>query len=113
MAAMSKQLTSSSVPAPPRRLRHNSIMFPRALREAIPEWPTCVGRELALDSMDGAAIDNFLFGPHVQVCLTVKETGKLTGEFPVHIYLHIQAARALGETLTRLADQAEQMSGVV
>jgi hypothetical protein len=107
---MSKQLARRNVRAGPRRLRHNSIMFPRALREAIPDWPTCIGRELALASMDGAALDNFLFGPHVQVCLTVKETGNLTGEFPVHMYLHTEAARTLGETLTRLADQAEQMS---
>jgi hypothetical protein len=35
------------------------------------------------------------------------ETGKLTGKFPLRISLSMEAARALAESLQKLADQAE------
>lgn len=40
--------------------------------------------------------------------MLVKETGKLNGEFVVVVDLQPEAARALAETLTRLADEAEE-----
>jgi hypothetical protein len=95
---MSKQLT--------RRLpRHNTIAFPRELREAIPDLHE--GRVLEIDSISGQSANTPPFGPLVELKVLVKETGKLTGKFVVRMGLQPDAARALAATLTRLADQAE------
>jgi len=85
----------------------NTMSFPSELREAIPVLPTYVGRVLKLDAMTGEHSNTSLFGPRVHLKLVVKETGKLTGEFVVRMDLEVDAARALAETLARLADQAE------
>jgi hypothetical protein len=107
---MSTQLTRKKAPArrlttrrPPRR---NTMTFPRALRDAIPDLYG--GRVLELDSINGQSANTPLFGPMVELKLIVKETGKLTGEFEVWMGLHIDAARALAATLSRLADQLER-----
>jgi hypothetical protein len=102
---MSKQLTRTNV-TPRRRWTFemgNTIGFPTALRDAIPDLPTSVGRVLKLDSINADATDSQLFGPRVHLKLLAKETGKLTGEFTVRIDLDPKAALALAETLTKLA----------
>ena len=82
------------------------MSFPRALRDAIPDLPTCVGRVLHLESTTGAAFHSELYGPQVKLKMVVRETGKLKGEFVVGVELQPEAARALAETLARLADEA-------
>ena len=105
---MSAQILRNNTPAPPRRVNPNRIFFPRNLRDAIPDLPTCIGRDLVLDSMQGRPTRTPWFGKRVQLNLVAKETGKLKGEFVVQIDVAPEAARALAETLMRLADQAEQ-----
>ena len=82
--------------------------FPRELREAIPDLPTCVGRVLQVDAINGDASNTQLCGPRVNLKLVVKETGKLTGEFVIRLDLELDAARALAGTLTELAERAEK-----
>lgn len=106
-----KELTRRGVvPARRRRLTlRNTMAFPRELREAIPDLPTCAGRILELDAVSGEAADSFLYGPGVHLRLVVKETGKLKGEFVVRMDLRVDAARALAARLIELAKQAEEM----
>ena len=107
---MSTELTKGGTPASPRyRFSRNTMSFPRELREAIPDLPTCVGRVLELDAISSEATNRALFGPHVHLKFVVKETGKLKGEFTVGVSLQVESARALAATLTQLADQAEKM----
>jgi len=112
---MSKQLSRTTVarrgtlrvrPTP-----YNTVAFPRALREAIPDLPTCVGRVLKLDAIDGQASNTNLYGGRIHLNLTVRETGKLTGEFVVRVDLLPEAARTLAATLTRLAGEVEKQGG--
>jgi hypothetical protein len=49
----------------------------------------------------------FLVGRCIQLELLATETGKLSGKFPVRVSLSVEAARTWAETLTKLADQAE------
>jgi hypothetical protein len=81
------------------------MTFPRALRDAIPDLPTCVGRVLELSSVAGATSDNPLYGPRVSLKLGVRETGKLHGQFTVRLDLEAEAAKGLAETILRLAEQ--------
>jgi len=105
---MSKAITRKALPARRRwALTTNTMGFPRALRDAIPDMPTCVGRVLKIDSVDGEASNSAIFGPSVHLKLVVKETGKLSGEFVIRMDLEAATARALSETLAQLADQAE------
>lgn len=107
---MSKEVARTETPVRRRRgwlPPTNTMSFPRELRDAIPDLPTCVGRVLLLDSTTGAATNNRLFGPMVRLKLVVKETGKLKGQFVVGMELQPEAARALAETLARLADEVE------
>jgi len=107
---MSREVARTEVPAKKRRRwesSRNTMSFPRALRDAIPDMPTCVGRVLELDSTSGAISDIYPNCPPVELRMLVKETGKLSGEFTVMIHLQPEAARAMAETLTRLADEAE------
>ncbi len=82
--------------------------FPRELRDAIPELPTCVGRVLQIDSMNEDATNTTLYGPGVHLKVVVKETGKLKGEFVIRMDLEPAVARTLAETLVALADRAEK-----
>jgi hypothetical protein len=82
----------------------NTMLFPRELREAIPNLPTCIGRVLDLTLVEG---HNPELGPPVALRLLLQETGKLTGEFTVRLGLQVEAARALAAMLTQLADQAD------
>jgi hypothetical protein len=50
-----------------RRLNPNRIFLPRALRDAIPDLPTRVGRDLVLDSMSGRVADIFMIGQCIQL----------------------------------------------
>jgi hypothetical protein len=83
------------------------MFLPRALRDAIPDLPTCVGRDLQLDSISGRVTDVLFLGRCIQLELIGTETGKLTGKFPVRVSLSVEAARTWAETLTKLADQAD------
>ena len=103
-------LTVRRKPVPRRRLNPNRIFLPRALRDAIPDFPTCVGRDLELDSVSGHVADIFLVGQCIQLELLATETGKLNGKFPVRVSLSVEAARTWAETLTKLADQAEGLA---
>jgi hypothetical protein len=106
---MGKEITRKNAPA---RRRHlfigNTISFPRELREAIPDLPTCLGRVLKVDAVNGDASNSRLFGPRVNLRVVVKETGKLKGEFVLRLDLEPEAARALAETLTQLAERADK-----
>src|SRR6516162_3770542 len=50
-----------------RRLNPNRIFLPRALRDAIPDLPTCVGRDLQLDSISGRVTDVLFLGRCIQL----------------------------------------------
>ena len=102
---MARELTRNTVARGRRRyvFDTNTIAFPSTLRDAIPELPTCSGRVLKLESIDAEAGENPLSGPRVRLRLLANETGKLTGEFPVIVDLDPAAARALAETLGKLA----------
>jgi hypothetical protein len=102
---MSSELTRTNVARRRWSFETNTIAFPTALRDAIPDLPTCAGRVLKLDSISGDASDSSLFGPRVRLSLVAQETGKLTGEYTVRIDLDPKAALALAETLTRLAGE--------
>ena len=86
--------------------RMNTVTFPRALREAIPDWEPCGGRALKLTGMTGRTHASPLRGPRVTMVLTVEETGELTGKFDVLVDMDVVSARALGERLIGLADSA-------
>jgi hypothetical protein len=101
---MSNELARQDDPV--RRLqRRNTMAFPRELREAIPNIHA--GRALELDSISGQSSNAPLFGPVVKLKFVVKETGKLTGQFVVLMDLQPDAARALADKLTKLADAAD------
>jgi hypothetical protein len=101
---MSTDLTRKR--SPPRRIptRRNSMVFPRALRDAIS--PLHDGRILELDAINGDASTTAIYGSQVELKLVVKETGKLAGSFVVLMRLQPDAARQLAATLTELADRA-------
>lgn len=109
---MSKELTRKGVPARRRFGSRNTMSFPRALRDAIPDLPTYVGRVLEIDSVSGKVSSwahlSPLFTTKVQLKLVVKETGKLKGQFAVLIDLEPDAARQLAATLTHLSEEAEK-----
>ena len=108
---MSKALARRETRVRRRRVRWepslNTISFPRALREAIPDTPTCAGRVLELASTSGAVSRLYPGCPPVELRMLARETGQLTGEFVVVLNLQAEAARALAETLAKLADEVE------
>lgn len=109
---MSRLPTRTRVPARRRIELGNTMLFPRELREAIPDTPTCVGRVLEISSTSGKASNFGLFGPRVHLQFVVKETGKLTGRFAVLADLNVAEARALAVTLAQLAEQAAELDPV-
>lgn len=86
----------------------NMMSFPQALREAIPTLERCWGRCLILSSITGRSQNSRLLGKRVQIKFQVEESGKLTGKFDVWMDVDLEAARALAQTLTRLAAEAEK-----
>ncbi|HEY1493236.1 MAG TPA: hypothetical protein VGF49_01780 [Candidatus Solibacter sp.] len=104
---MSIELTRTTDKVARRRwgFEANTIAFPRALRDAIPDLPTCAGRVLKLDSISGTPPDSSMFGRRVCLNLVARETGKLTGEYTVRIDLDPEAALALADTLRKLATE--------
>jgi hypothetical protein len=104
---MSKALSKPGVPAKRRMFARNTMLFPRELRDAIPDLHG--GRLLLLDAMDAEPSNSQMFGPRVHLKLNVKETGKLKGVFTVRLDLESEAARALAANLTELADQADKL----
>jgi hypothetical protein len=103
---VSKLLSPPATPGLRRKLNPNRIFLPRALRDAIPDLPTSIGRDVVLEGLSGRVADNVFMGRFVHLELLEVETGKLTGQFPVRILLSVEVARALAENLTKLADQA-------
>jgi hypothetical protein len=106
---MSKQLSRTSVARRHRLTPYNTIAFPRALRDAIPDLHG--GRVLKLDSVTAGVSRAEFFGEHIQLNLIARETSPLHGEFVVRVDLLPEAARTLAETLTRLADEVEKPGG--
>ena len=106
---MSKQLSRTRVARRHRLTPYNTIAFPRALRDAIPDLHG--GRVLKLESVTAGVSRAEFFGEHIQLNLTARETGRLSGEFVVRVDLLPEAARTLAETLTRLADEVEKQNG--
>lgn len=104
---MSKQLSRNTVAGRDRLTPYNTIAFPRALRDATPDLPTCVGRVLKLDSVNGKASNTSLFGQRIHLSLAVRETGRLKGKFVVRVDLMPEVARTLAATPTRLAGEAD------
>ena len=106
---MSKQLSRTTVARRRRLTPYNTIAFPRALRDAIPDLHG--GRVLKLESVTAGVSRAEFFGDHIQLNLTASETGRLSGEFVVRVDLLPEAARTLAETLARLADELEKPGG--
>jgi len=102
---MSKELTRGTVSRRTRMTPYNTIAFPRALRDAIPDLHS--GRALKLDEVTALISRAEFFEDHIQLNFTARETGKLSGEYVVRVDLLADAARGLGETLVRLANELE------
>src|SRR5262249_14381887 len=103
---MSELVRRARRPARYRLPRTNHITFPRELRHAIPDLPTCQGRVLQLDAVTAAMSSSFL-GTRVNLKLLACETGKLKGKYTVSMDLQPEAARRLAELLNQMADQAD------
>jgi hypothetical protein len=86
----------------------NSMYFPRALRDAIPDWENSA-RMLTLTNIDGNCSHSQVRGKRVELNFHVEETGKLSGAFHVYADLEIDAARALAATLDELVKRAENL----
>ncbi len=84
------------------------MTFPRELRDAIPDLPTCQGRVLELDSISGSIAPARL-GGRAHLSLLVRETGRLKGKYTVVMDLQPEAARRLADMLNQLADRADQI----
>lgn len=91
------------------RPRANWVLFPRELRDAIPDFEPCAGRLLQLENADVAPSDHEWLGRRVSLRLTVCETGKLTGSFDVVVSLNIEAAKTLGELLHAASEKASEL----
>lgn len=87
----------------------NWVTFPRALRDAIPDFEPCAGRVLRLENAQVAPSEHEWVGRRVSVKLTVCETGKLTGVFDVVVSLNIEAAKTLADLLHSAAEKASQL----
>lgn len=93
----------------------NLIIFPRELKQAIPDYGS---RALVFDSLSGSAMSApvtvagmpdqaaFDLGKRIQLQLHVHETGSLDAKFGVLMDLDSATTRALGEYLIRLAGEA-------
>lgn len=106
---MSKELSRTTVARRYRLTPYNTIAFPRALRDAIPDLHG--GRILKLASVTAGVSRAEFFGEHIQLNLIASETGALDGEFVVRVDLLPEAARTLAATLARLADELEPQRG--
>jgi hypothetical protein len=84
----------------------NRVTFPRALRDAIPDFEPCAGRVLQLENAEVRSTDSEWTGRRVAIKLTVCETGKLNGVFNVWVDLNIDAARTLADLLHSAAEKA-------
>jgi hypothetical protein len=94
----------------------NMIVFPKELRDAIPEYGS---RALVFDSVSeshpsapvpvSGMTDTAMFdmGARAQIQLLVHETGNLKGKFTLIADLDTETTRALGRFLIDLADRAD------
>ena len=97
----------------------NIFIFPKELREAIPEYGA---RALVFDDVSGAprswpaAVSGFAGAvpgddrPRAQVRFLVHETGAFDGKFPLLLDIDTRTLRALGRFFVELADQADAES---
>jgi hypothetical protein len=92
-----------------RRQTPNWVTFPRALRDAIPDFEPCGGRVLQLENAQVAPTNSPWTGRRVGIKLTVCETGKLNGVFDVWVDLNIDAARTLADLLQSAAEKAAKL----
>jgi hypothetical protein len=109
------------IPSPGFAIRNksrwpNTIVFPKELRDAIPDYGS---RALVFDSVGGSHSNapvsisgmigetQFDFGARTQIRLLVHETGKLDGQFTLLVDLDSETTRELGKFLIEVADQAE------
>ena len=107
---------SPSLTARGRAAWPNLFVFPKELRDAIPEYGA---RALAFDGVSGstgnlpaqlsglAGATQFEIGPRAQAQFLVHESGKLDGRFTLWVDLDSTTMRALGQFLLELADRAE------
>ena len=94
----------------------NLFVFPKELRDAIPDYGA---RALVFDAVSGstnnlpaeisglAGAMPFEVGPRAQAQFLVHESGKLDGKFVLWADLDSTTMRALGKFLIELADRAE------
>jgi hypothetical protein len=94
----------------------NLFVFPKELRDAIPDYGA---RALVFDAVSGstnnlpaeisglAGAMPFEVGPRAQAQFLVHESGKLDGKFVLWVDLDATTMRALGQFLVELADRAE------
>ncbi len=92
-----------------RRQTPNWVTFPRALRDAIPDFEPCGGRVLQLENAEVGPSNSAWTGRRVGIKLTVCETGKLNGVFDVWVDLNPEAARKLAELLHSAAEKAAKL----
>ncbi len=98
----------------------NLFVFPKELRDAIPEYGP---RALMFDAVSGSTGNlpseisglsgtlPFEIKPRAQAQFLVHETGKLDGKFVLWMDLDSATMRALGQFLIDLANRAEKPQG--
>jgi hypothetical protein len=107
---MSKAVLSKAVA--PKLPMTNTVSFPRALRDAIPDHQPSAGRVLKLESVAAQAANTIEWGRRVQIKLQVCETGKLKGVFDVLVDIEVDAAKALAETILGAVEQSAKITPV-
>ena len=98
---------SSDLAVRSKSLWPNTIVFPKELRDAIPDYGS---RALVFDSVSGLHSRlpvPMADGARAQIGFLVHETGKLNGQFTLLVDLDSETTRALGKFLIELADRAE------
>lgn len=100
-------------PGSPRATWPNMFIFPRELRELIPDYGA---RALVVDEVDGAPESRAFpaYGPNqprARLQFVVHETGELEGRVPVYLDLDTTTMRSLGQFLIDLANQADADEG--
>src|SRR5260370_9017636 len=109
--SMENKGTARATKRPPatRKKRPNTIFFPRGLREAIPDMPTCGGRLLELSAMTGkTSVSGWTGTPRIEMSFEARETGKLKGVFEVWVDMDLEAARAMAETVRKLVEELDR-----
>jgi hypothetical protein len=96
----------------PKLRMTNSVMFPRELRDAIPDHKPSAGRVLKLESVAAQAANTIEWGRRVHIKLEVCETGTLSGKFDVLVDIEVDAAKATGQTILAAVEQSAKIAPV-